>query len=180
MAPAEVDPLEPSARLRAMAPEYEGKVIVPSAIDLTGVWHDVPDNAPAGAFRRPPPCYEGLGFIALEQRGERVQMRRSFAEPMQGALPEYDIDQYERAAGTRRGDTIELSAELVRETRPTQEAGPTRREVVTRPSWTLTLDRGKGHLVGTRDGVAIRLAPLVLLTPSGNPTMRERCGGPPS
>jgi hypothetical protein len=174
----ELDPLAPSPRLLAMQPQYDASVVLPSAADLTGVWYEVPATAPPGPFRRPPPCYEGLGWIALEQRAEHVAMLRHFATPMQGMKPAEQIETHERAAGTRQHDAVELSAELVRET--TNYRGHTRREVLARPRWSLAFDRTTGHLVGTRDEVALRLAPLVLVAPPDDTSMRERCGRPPS
>ncbi len=176
---SDADPLAPSSRLRAMYPEQEGKAVLPTAQDLSGVWHEVPDSAAAGPLRRPPPCYEGLGWVAIEQSGSRVHFLLHFAEPAQGIRPEYDIDQYERGAGERKGDAIELTAELVRETRHHEQVGPARRQVLQRPRYRLAFDRTTGHLVGTRDAKPLRLAPLLLITPPGNPTMRDRCGGPP-
>ncbi len=161
-----------------MHAEVEANAVLPTALDLSGVWHEVPENAPAGPFRRPPPCYEGLGWVALEQSGERVTMLRRFAEPAQGVRLAVDIEQLELAAGVRRGDAVELDGELVRTSRPMYEPGPTTRKVLARPHWTLTLDRGSGHLVGTRDGVAVRLAPLVLVPPPGD-ALPNRCGAPP-
>src|SRR5688572_5957637 len=65
----DADPLAPSSRLSAMYPEHEGTAVLPTAQDLSGVWHEVPESAAAGPLRRPPPCYEGLGWAAIEQSG---------------------------------------------------------------------------------------------------------------
>ncbi len=176
------DRMAPSRRLETMNPLAQGNPS-PSAADLSGVWHEVPMTASPGPLRRPPPCYEGLGWVALEQIGKRIQMLRRFAEPAQGYVPVENVETHESGAGTRHGDRIELDAELVREVTPIPRFSPSTarasRTVLESPHWTLTFDHATGHLVGTRAGVAVRLAPLVIVEPPGEPARYDRCGSPP-
>jgi hypothetical protein len=154
---------------------------LPVASDLTGIWYEVPGDTPPGPFKRPTPCFEGLGWVSLVQEGDAVMLRRTFPEPASGALRVETIDTTERASGRRDGDDLQLDGETEVVTTSRSLPRPPRREVTGHARWHLVYDRASGHLVGTHDRAPMRLAPLILVPrvdPGGAPRP-DPCGSPP-
>jgi hypothetical protein len=120
-------------------------------LDLSGRWIEVSPDAPPGPVRRQPYCYEGGAFITLEHTNDTVTLSWAFVAhvvgPPRPPSPD-DVAPHEAGRGSFR------DAQLVVET---VAAAPRGRCVA--KHYALTLD-ARGHLVGTQDGKAIRLAPV--------------------
>ncbi|MEW5741193.1 MAG: hypothetical protein AB1938_19880 [Myxococcota bacterium] len=146
----------------------------PSAVDLTGAWTPVDANAASGPVVRGPVCYEGLRFVTLIQKDGVVEAVWVLREPARGARVERWARQAEAEVGRVTGASLHLEGALLNE-RGHVESEKTERTC--RPVVIdLTYDGASGHLVGTRDGSPLRLAPLVFkpVESQTNP-----CGAPP-
>lgn len=141
--------------------------------DLSGRWIAVyPGTEPEpGPIHRTDPCYGGIRFLVLQQKDDRVEARLYNQDPASGAERRSHTLLSEETEGTIRGRHLKLSGEHVVTTEYVDQPEISRdRQPV---SYDLELDAKTLHLVGTRDGKPIRLAPLALEPLEGD------CGDPP-
>jgi hypothetical protein len=143
--------------------------------NLTGNWIAVKADARPGPALPVSQCpYDAQDYWMLEQSGTVVRAWHVMQRQAVGVILHDYSSSYEAADGTRGGDEITLKGSFVTVTyKDTTETGRSCAEV----ELALRFDPESGHLVGSRNGSAIRLAPIDYRTISSEP--QPDCNPPP-
>lgn len=165
-------------------PRVERPPSRPGVVDVTGAW-EVVGSAAAAAVTRCEPGYrdipKGADFhdrsLALIQRAARVELWAESDSITHRGTVRSETRRCEQAEGALEGPTLHLSgqeclqsSEELQKPRGIPSRGPSKSSPArARPvAYVLALEADTGHLVGSRNGAPIRLAPVTFVR-SGPP-----------
>lgn len=158
----------PWLSLQRLRPAHGNEL--PTDVNLTGIWIRTAEGGTSGPVQRFIPC-DGYGeYWAIEQRGTSIQAE--FHRPANhfGIAGKFEIGAYEFVLGSRRQNFLHLE-DYYRDAfvYTVKSPGPkTKRPEKEELVYELRFDEPTQHLIGTRNGMPIRLAPL-LVKPQESP-----------